>query len=159
MTSQEILINTDNITRSDYTSGEGSMTEKVVFGPVPSRRLGMSLGVNNVLYKNCSYSCVYCQLGRTQHFEIERDEYYNPEELVRIVIEAEKSDAPIDYITFVPDGEPTLDKNLGFEIAEIKRESSTKQYTGIEKNWNRYTFDHSFSSISFYSRIRRLFRL
>jgi wyosine [tRNA(Phe)-imidazoG37] synthetase (radical SAM superfamily) len=108
-------------------SGEVSMTEKVVFGPVPSRRLGMSLGVNNILYKNCSYSCVYCQLGRTQHFEIERDEYYNPEELVRIVREAEKSDALIDYITFVPDGEPTLDKNLGFEIAEIKKEdSSTK---------------------------------
>jgi len=109
-----------------YTSGEASMTEKVVFGPVPSRRLGRSFGVNNVLYKNCSYSCVYCQLGRTQHFEIERNEYYNPEGLVRIVIEAKKFDAPIDYITFVPDGEPTLDKNLGFEIAEIKRESFTK---------------------------------
>ncbi|MFX1519375.1 MAG: radical SAM protein [Promethearchaeota archaeon] len=102
------------------------MTEKVVFGPAPSRRLGMSLGVNNVFYKNCSYSCVYCQLGRTPHFEIERKEYCNPKELVRSVLEAKKFDAPIDYITFVPDGEPTLDKNLGFEIAEIKRESSMK---------------------------------
>lgn len=103
------------------------MTEKVVFGPVPSRRLGKSLGVNNVLYKHCSYSCVYCQLGRTVHFEIERKEYCDPEALIEIVSEANKCDiSKIDYVTFVPDGEPALDINLGKEITEIKNEISTK---------------------------------
>ena len=103
------------------------MTEKVIFGPVPSRRLGRSLGVNNIPHKHCTYSCVYCQVGRTLYFEIEHEEYYTPEELIRTVISHVKKIEPkIDYVTFVPDGEPTLDINLGKEITGIKNETSTK---------------------------------
>jgi wyosine [tRNA(Phe)-imidazoG37] synthetase (radical SAM superfamily) len=91
----------------------------IVFGPVPSRRLGRSLGVNNIPYKVCSYSCIYCQLGRTLKMDMERRKYYEPQflfERVKNRIRAlEESGEKIDYITFVPDGEPTLDKNLGNE--------------------------------------------
>ena len=59
-----------------------------VFGPVPSRRLGQSLGVNNIPPKRCSYSCVYCQLGRTDKMQIDRQAFYSPEELEK---ELEKS--------------------------------------------------------------------
>jgi len=95
-----------------------------VFGPVPSRRLGRSLGINNIPPKICSYSCVYCQLGRTLRMEIERRAFYEPEELIRAVRERveelREGGERIDYLTFVPDGEPTLDSNLGEEIAALK---------------------------------------
>jgi wyosine [tRNA(Phe)-imidazoG37] synthetase (radical SAM superfamily) len=96
----------------------------IAFGPVPSRRLGRSLGINNIPPKVCTYSCVYCQLGRTLQREVCRRAFFPPE---RIFIEvAEKAHAaraaglPIDYLTFVPDGEPTLDINLGKEIEMLK---------------------------------------
>jgi wyosine [tRNA(Phe)-imidazoG37] synthetase (radical SAM superfamily) len=92
----------------------------ITFGPVPSRRLGRSLGVNNVPPKVCSYSCVYCQLGRTTRMSAERQEFYRPEEIVRAAREkverAQQKGEPVDYLSFVPDGEPTLDTNLGREI-------------------------------------------
>lgn len=93
----------------------------IVYGPVPSRRLGRSLGVNHVPPKTCSYSCVYCQLGRTDNMICERRQFYEPEivfEKVREKVEAVEED--IDYITFVPDGEPTLDLNLGKMIDAVK---------------------------------------
>ncbi len=90
------------------------MTADRVFGPVPSRRLGMSLGINNIPDKVCSYACVYCQIGRTMRMEIERRTFYDPETIVKEVENHLKSiDRMPDYITFVPDGEPTLDVNLG----------------------------------------------
>jgi len=96
------------------------METGLAFGPVPSRRLGRSLGVNNVPPKVCSYACVYCQLGRTIKMSVERQQFYQPRELLRAVEEkvqkAGHSDEKIDYLTFVPDGEPTLDSNLGREI-------------------------------------------
>jgi len=89
----------------------------IAFGPVPSRRLGISLGVNNIPPKYCSYSCVYCQVGRTDHLIVSPREFYPPQriyESVKIKVELTcKSGRKIDYITFVSDGEPTLDKNLG----------------------------------------------
>ncbi|WP_297501454.1 radical SAM protein [Thermococcus sp.] len=91
----------------------------IAFGPVPSRRLGKSLGVNNIPDKVCTYACVYCQIGRTLRMEIERKPFYEPElifeEVRKKVEEAKKKGERIDYITFVPDGEPTLDINLGKE--------------------------------------------
>lgn len=96
----------------------------LVFGPIPSRRLGSSLGVNNIPPKVCSYSCIYCQIGLTDSMSIERKEFYPLEEIVTEVSERveklTKSDEKIDYITFVPDGEPTLDINLGQEIQLLK---------------------------------------
>jgi wyosine [tRNA(Phe)-imidazoG37] synthetase (radical SAM superfamily) len=89
----------------------------LTFGPVPSRRLGHSLGVNNIPPKVCSYSCVYCQLGKTPNMQAERKVFYSPDELLKSVKkkvkDAKDKGEPIDYLTFVPDGEPTLDVNLG----------------------------------------------
>lgn len=99
--------------------------ETLAFGPVPSRRLGKSLGINNIPAKNCTYSCIYCQLGRTLNMMVERKAFYKPEEILkeveRKVKEATSRNERIDYLTFVPDGEPTLDINLGEEINLIKQ--------------------------------------
>ncbi len=96
------------------------MTDNLAFGPVPSRRLGYSLGVNNIPPKHCSYSCLYCQVGQTTALHINREEYYQPKDLadqVKKKVDAAREKAiNIDYITFVADGEPTLDSNLGEEI-------------------------------------------
>lgn len=91
----------------------------LVFGPVPSRRLGRSLGVNNIPAKICSYSCVYCQLGVTIKITTERHPFYDPEKIFKEVKEKIK-DIEVDYISFVPDGDPTLDVNLGKEIDMLK---------------------------------------
>jgi wyosine [tRNA(Phe)-imidazoG37] synthetase (radical SAM superfamily) len=96
----------------------------IAFGPVPSRRLGRSLGINNIPPKICTYSCVYCQLGRTIQMQVERRAFYPPEEVWRDVRDkverAQDSGETIDYLTFVPDGEPTLDVNLGHEIELLR---------------------------------------
>jgi len=98
--------------------------ETLAFGPVPSRRLGRSLGVNNIPPKTCSYSCVYCQLGRTSNMLVDRQTFYKPEHILtqvkRKINEATLRGEKINYITFVPDGEPTLDVNLGREISLLK---------------------------------------
>lgn len=96
----------------------------LTFGPVPSRRLGRSLGLNHIPPKTCSYACVYCQLGRTPHMQIARQAFYPPEAVVAAVQEkvavAAACGEPIDYITCVPDGEPTLDLYLGEILAALK---------------------------------------
>ena len=96
---------------------------EIVFGPVPSRRLGRSLGVNNIPPKHCTYSCVYCQLGRTDHLDISRRKFYDLDFIVGEVVDKVNKVglSNIDYVTFVPDGEPTLDAFLGKEIREIKK--------------------------------------
>jgi wyosine [tRNA(Phe)-imidazoG37] synthetase (radical SAM superfamily) len=96
----------------------------IAFGPVPSRRLGRSLGINNIPDKVCSFACVYCQIGKTLRMELERRPFYEPEfifrEVEKKVNEAKERNERIDYITFVPDGEPTLDINLGREAELLK---------------------------------------
>jgi len=96
----------------------------IVFGPVPSRRLGRSLGLNNIPPKHCSYSCVYCQLGTTYNLIIERRQFYDPQnifdEVKEKVIRLKETQEKVDFITFVPDGEPTLDVNLSKEIRMLK---------------------------------------
>lgn len=95
-----------------------------VFGPVPSRRLGRSLGINNIPHKICTYSCVYCQIGKAIKMQDVRQEFYKPDELVD---EAKKILCNIhthleypNYLTIVPDGEPTLDIHLGELIDKLK---------------------------------------
>jgi wyosine [tRNA(Phe)-imidazoG37] synthetase (radical SAM superfamily) len=99
--------------------------EQLAFGPVPSRRLGKSLGINNIPAKTCSYSCVYCQLGRTVRMTVDRQVFYKAEDIVREVKrkvnEAVSRNERIDFVTFVPDGEPTLDTNLGKMISLLKQ--------------------------------------
>lgn len=96
----------------------------IAFGPVPSRRLGHSLGINNIPPKTCTYSCVYCQLGNTINMPVERKNFYKVTDITQAVKEKVKQvkekGEQIDYLSFVPDGEPTLDANLGQEIELLK---------------------------------------
>ncbi len=93
-----------------------------VFGPVFSRRLGVSLGVNNVPYKLCTYSCVYCQLGRTLRLTLERRRLSDPERILVEAAERLEKVGNVDYVTFVPDGEPLLDTALGDAVRLLRRE-------------------------------------
>lgn len=88
-----------------------------VFGPVPSRRLGRSLGVDLVPFKTCTYDCVYCQLGRTTHKTIERREWVPLDDVVAAVREALPTQP--DYITLSGSGEPTLYSRIGELIERI----------------------------------------
>jgi wyosine [tRNA(Phe)-imidazoG37] synthetase (radical SAM superfamily) len=96
----------------------------IAFGPVPSRRLGRSLGINNIPPKHCSYSCVYCQVGVTHGLEIAPREFYPPSEIRRQVglrLDAVRARGEaVDWLTFVPDGEPTLDRRLGEAIDALR---------------------------------------
>jgi len=95
------------------------------FGPVPSRRLGRSLGINMFAAKICSYSCVYCQAGRNTALSEERRSCLLPEEVLRDVsnrlADLKADSKTVDYLTFVPDGEPTLDVHLGQEISLLRQ--------------------------------------
>ncbi|MBU0663589.1 MAG: radical SAM protein [Proteobacteria bacterium] len=92
----------------------------ITFGPVPSRRLGRSLGINNIPPKVCSYSCIYCQAGRTDTIQITRQPFYDPQTILtdvkRKISEVMELGESIDFLAFVPDGEPTLDIKLGRTI-------------------------------------------
>jgi wyosine [tRNA(Phe)-imidazoG37] synthetase (radical SAM superfamily) len=95
----------------------------IAFGPIPSRRLGMSLGINNIpTRKICSYSCVYCQVGITKKYSVTREPFYEPSLIAK---EVEKHLAKLkempDYLTFVANGEPTLDLKLGKSILALKK--------------------------------------
>ena len=96
----------------------------IAFGPVPSRRLGRSLGINNIPPKACTYSCVYCQVGRTEHKELQPREFFTPDIIVQAVRthvdKLRQTGEPIDYLTFVPDGEPTLDVHLAETIEQLR---------------------------------------
>jgi wyosine [tRNA(Phe)-imidazoG37] synthetase (radical SAM superfamily) len=94
---------------------------KYIYGPVPSRRLGRSLGVSPIPRKTCSYSCVYCQLGRTNRLTATRESFFPKEEIYR-EIASSLPDAEADYVTFCGDGEPTLCKDLGWLIGRCKAE-------------------------------------
>jgi wyosine [tRNA(Phe)-imidazoG37] synthetase (radical SAM superfamily) len=97
---------------------------QLVFGPVPSRRLGNSLGINHIPYKHCSYSCIYCQVGPTMHPQIQRRRFYAPQAIAdavqQMITRAKKASSPVDYLTFVADGEPTLDADLGEAIRALR---------------------------------------
>lgn len=96
---------------------ENQLSYERVFGPVPSRRLGRSLGINNIPPKICSYACVYCQLGNALGMTNQRGSFFDPHDLAREVTEKVRElrskQELIDYLTIVPDGEPTLDLGLG----------------------------------------------
>jgi wyosine [tRNA(Phe)-imidazoG37] synthetase (radical SAM superfamily) len=86
---------------------------KFVYGPVPSRRLGQSLGIDLLPFKTCNYQCIYCQLGRTTHFTNFRRDFFSKKDIIgemesAIILNEERT----DYITFVGSGEPTLYKSL-----------------------------------------------
>jgi wyosine [tRNA(Phe)-imidazoG37] synthetase (radical SAM superfamily) len=96
----------------------------IAFGPVPTRRLGQSLGINHIPPKHCTYNCAYCQVGPTAKEIVKRKPFYEPdlifEEVRKKVQAAHASGVVIDYLTFVPDGEPALDLHLGEAIDLLK---------------------------------------
>jgi wyosine [tRNA(Phe)-imidazoG37] synthetase (radical SAM superfamily) len=95
---------------------------KHVFGPVPSRRLGRSLGIDPIPLKTCNWNCVYCQLGRSTPLTNQRREYVPRGEIVlqmKAALEGHRREE-IDWITFVGSGEPTLHAGLGWMIRQIK---------------------------------------
>ncbi len=91
----------------------------LAYGPVPSRRLGRSIGVSPIPPKTCSYTCVYCQLGRTSHLQVNRESFYAREDILTDIEKVVKSRGA-DYVTFVGDGEPALCKDLGWLIHQCK---------------------------------------
>jgi len=94
---------------------------KHLYGPVPSRRLGRSLGVDIVPYKVCSYDCVYCQLGRTTRLVSKPEQLISAADVIREIERWLKQGGTADYITFSGSGEPTLNKELGEMIRATKK--------------------------------------
>jgi len=96
-----------------------------VYGPVPSRRLGRSLGVDLIPFKTCTYDCVYCQLGRTTNLTLRRQECVPVDPVVADVERRlAELDAPPDYVTLAGSGEPTLHARLSRLVAEIRRRTN-----------------------------------
>lgn len=97
---------------------------KQIYGPVPSRRFGFSLGVDPVPYKTCTLDCIYCQLGKTTCKTVKRKGYVSLDEILSQLEEILCLNQHIDYITLSGSGEPTLNSQIGRLIKEIKRMSS-----------------------------------
>ena len=98
---------------------------RYLYGPVPSRRLGVSLGVDLFPRKTCSYDCIYCQLGRTSNKTVKRDVYIPVEPIIREIKDfLGNIKTPLDYITFSGSGEPTLHSQIGPIIGTIKQMTS-----------------------------------
>ena len=93
-------------------------TQQLVYGPVPSRRLGRSLGVDLIPFKTCTYDCVYCQLGRTTHKTERRHRWVDPADVVAQV--RSRLDSGPDVIALAGSGEPTLHAGIGEVISGIK---------------------------------------
>ncbi|AWR96950.1 radical SAM protein [Acidianus sulfidivorans JP7] len=112
---------------------------KYVFGPVPSRRFGRSLGVNVVPLKFCNWNCVYCQLGRTNHF-INTEENFQDYKEIEKEIEIATKMFEYDYLTFIGDGEPTLYKDLD-KLIQFSRQIQSRKIA-VFTNGARLKFQH-----------------
>jgi len=97
------------------------MKKSHIYGPVPSRRLGLSLGVDIIPFKVCSLDCVYCQLGPTTKKTVQPKEYFSEQEILDQIKKKIESSSRIDYITFSGSGEPTLNSHIGDLIKKIKK--------------------------------------
>jgi wyosine [tRNA(Phe)-imidazoG37] synthetase (radical SAM superfamily) len=92
-----------------------------VFGPVPSRRLGFSLGVDIIPAKYCCFDCIYCQIGKTTNVDMTRKSFIDPYKIIDEIVDMVNKTEHIDHITFSGSGEPTLNSDLGTMIEEVKR--------------------------------------
>ncbi len=97
------------------------MKRSHIFGPVFSRRLGRSLGIDLVPYKTCSLDCIYCQLGGTLCKTVQRESFVEPDELRGEMAEIERRNPETDFATLSGSGEPTLSADIGWVIEELKR--------------------------------------
>lgn len=96
------------------------MSHKYLYGPIHSRRLGRSLGVDVIPFKTCSLDCIYCECGATNDLTLERKEYFPTEEIIAALEKRLEEEPNLDYITFAGSGEPTLHSGLGRIINFIK---------------------------------------
>jgi len=116
------VLRTGRALRQTSVWGE-DMTEpgfRYVYGPVPSRRLGRSLGLDLVPFKTCTYDCVYCQLGRTTNKTIDRKEYVPVNEVLAELERKLAGENAPDYISLAGSGEPTLNAGIGDLIGKIQ---------------------------------------
>ena len=109
------------------------MNFKHIFGPVPSRRLGLSLGIDLVPYKTCNLNCIYCECGRTTCLTNRRDEYIDSKEIIDEIKSFLKSRRELDYITFSGAGEPLLNSKIG-EIADFLKTNYPKYKLALLTN-------------------------
>lgn len=93
---------------------------KYIYGPVPSRRLGRSLGIDLVPFKTCTYDCIYCQLGQTTNKTTERRDYVPVDDVLQELKDKLDSGIVCDYISLAGSGEPTLHSGIGNLIGNIK---------------------------------------
>jgi wyosine [tRNA(Phe)-imidazoG37] synthetase (radical SAM superfamily) len=102
------------------------MKYKYIVGPIISRRLGVSLGIDPIPSKTCSFDCLYCEVKKTNNKTIERKEYVNADEILfELKDYLKNSNKKLDYITFSGSGEPTLNSKIGYIINEIKKITDT----------------------------------
>ena len=95
------------------------MQYKYLYGPIPSRRLGISLGIDPIPFKTCPLNCIYCECGATTNFTMERKEYIPTQDLLRELDHFMANNQAPDFITFSGSGEPTLYKDMGLVIDYI----------------------------------------
>jgi wyosine [tRNA(Phe)-imidazoG37] synthetase (radical SAM superfamily) len=96
------------------------MKYRYLFGPVPSRRLGTSLGVDIIPFKTCTFNCIYCECGKTTNLTTLRKPYFKYEDIIRELDDFLSSKPDLDYITFAGSGEPTLNSDTGKIIRYLK---------------------------------------
>ncbi len=106
---------------------ETTMKYKYLFGPVRSRRLGMSLGIDMVQFKTCSLDCIYCECGATTQHTLERREYAPVNEIIAELNDYLSQNPEIDYVTFGGSGEPTLHSGLGQLVGYLKSHYPSKK--------------------------------
>jgi wyosine [tRNA(Phe)-imidazoG37] synthetase (radical SAM superfamily) len=114
------------MTMKNVKTTAGEQRQVHIYGPVPSRRLGYSLGVDILPFKTCSMNCVYCQLGAYGKTTVRRKEYISAKAVLAQIRTALKSGQRIDAVTFSGSGEPTLHSGIGAIIAGIKRMTGVK---------------------------------
>ncbi len=114
------------------------MGYQYLFGPVPSRRLGVSLGIDLVPHKTCSYNCIYCECGKTTVLSTERAEFYPTDAIIREIDDYLSSRPHLDYITFSGSGEPTLHSGIG-RIARHIRETFPEYRMALLTNGSLFT--------------------
>ena len=96
------------------------MGYQYLFGPVPSRRLGVSLGIDLVPHKTCSYNCIYCECGKTTDLTVERSEFYPTDAIIAEIDDYLSTGPHLDFITFSGSGEPTLHSGMGTIARHIR---------------------------------------
>jgi wyosine [tRNA(Phe)-imidazoG37] synthetase (radical SAM superfamily) len=94
---------------------------KYIFGPIPSRRMGLSVGISPIPKKYCNYSCTYCQIGRTHNLTNKREEYFKLEDIINEFKQYLNEYKDFDVVTVCGEGEPTLYLKLGELISELKK--------------------------------------